>query len=773
MKVWRFAAAVSVLAALAAGVASAAVEVKIDPAREYQKIDGFGAFGGKVVPWSSEPYFDDEFLRLLIDDLGVTIVRDEVPCNFQLNPDTSDPSLPIDLSKYTPGQRPADGSQGSHRPLTEHLPYYKALKAKAEKSGEPLKIIASVWSPPYWMKYVNSIFGGDHTWNRLKAQPHNDSRDRFAQYCAAYCKYIKAETGLDIYAFSPQNEPYFAQGYQSCVYDFAQLADIVGRVGRRFEKEGIPAKIFTPEDVTELARIKSYISAVLEDPLARKHTGVIAVHGYANDGISRDSTLPTAWAETYALCRKYNKPLWMTETSGYGNSWGDAMKVAQAIYAALKHGKLSAWVWWQINEPGGTDMVLMSDGKPTHKYYVSKNYYRYVRPGAICVEATSSDDQVAALAFKHPEKKTMTVVLINSGAVEKDVTLAAEGLPASFKAYRSSEGEGCVDVGSVEDGALKLPASSIVTLVAADYQGPDYRTQGPAILEQSKDVTAAEGEQAEFSVTPRGSFPYECEIQWQKNGLPLEGQIYPACILKNVKAEDHGAKFTAVLSNPMGKVTSAPATLTVANFSGAPIARAATPPSLDADKPDEAWQNAKAVKIANVARGPIGGEQDLSGTFRMLWDDQALYLLADIVDDVKKTDPQNDFESDGVELYMDGDNFKGGNYDENDFQYLFVIDSKQAVEVKHAPPKGDTPVPQASLQGVAFATAATESGYRIVAKLPWSAMNAKPEAGKFIGVDVHINDNDSGKRDKKIAWFATADNVWESPSRMGTGKLMK
>jgi O-glycosyl hydrolase len=755
-----------VVLAVAAIPVVAAVEVKLDETREYQVIDGFGAFGGKVVPWSGDPYYDDAFLDLIIDDLGVTIIRDEVPCTFQLNPDSSDPST-LDLSKYTPGARGANSTQGSHRPLTDHLPYFKALMAKAAKSGEPLKIIASVWSPPYWMKYVNSIFGGDWTWNRLKAQPQNDSRDRFAQYCAAYVKYIKRETGVDIYAFSPQNEPVFAQGYQSCVYSPDQLADIVARVGKRFEKEGIASKIFMPEDVTVVDRIKGYISADLENPASRQYTSIIAVHGYANDGITRDNTGPKAWKETYDLVRKYNKPLWMTETSGYKNTWDDAMGLAQAIYSALKYGKLSAWVWWTLSERGGNDMVLMADGQPTPKYYASKHFYRYVRPGAIAIESTSSDDKVGVMAFKHLDQKTLTVVLLNVDGAEKDVRLGGARLPASFKAYRSTASEKCLDVGEVKD-TVRLPGRSIVTLVAKGFQGTNYQAKAPAILEPPKDVEVAEGEVAEFSVVPQGCYPYPMKFQWQKGGRDIAGATFPTCILKGVKASDDGAAVTVTLTSTAGSVTSRAAQLKVPSFRGVTITRTDTVPALDG-KLDATWEKAPAYKIANVLRGKVESEADLSGTFRAMWDKDNLYLLADITDNVKKT--AADFESDAVELYFDGDNSKGGTYDDNDFQYLFVYRSSKVVEVKHVPPKGNTPIPQASIQDVTCATADTDKGYRIAARIPWKTLNTKPEEGHFVGFDVHVNDNDSGKRDKKIGWFAKADNVWEMPSRMGTAKL--
>jgi len=162
----------------------------------------------------------------------------------------------------------------------------------------------------------------------------------------------------------------------------------------------------------------------------------------------------------------------MTETSGYTESWADSIRLGQDIYLALKYGHASAWVWWQISENDGTgnppsEYSLMNLGVPGKKYYVSKQYYRYVRPGAVRVESSTNNSDVLVTAFHHKTNRTVAIVLINTGASEKLVTLNITGgdIPQEFNVYRTSATENCINAGTVpSDGQVVLAASSITTL---------------------------------------------------------------------------------------------------------------------------------------------------------------------------------------------------------------------------------------------------------------------------------------------------------------------
>jgi MYXO-CTERM domain-containing protein len=103
-------------------------------------------------------------------------------------------------------------------------------------------------------------------------------------------------------------------------------------------------------------------------------------------------------------------------------------------------------------------------------YHVSKQFFRFIRPGAQRVDVKSSDPEVMAVAFSHPSMNAFTVVAINTGSASKTLTLTGTGLPATFQAFRTSAKEEAVDLGSVAANAITLPGSSITTLINGSYR---------------------------------------------------------------------------------------------------------------------------------------------------------------------------------------------------------------------------------------------------------------------------------------------------------------
>ena len=166
----------------------------------------------------------------------------------------------------------------------------------------------------------------------------------------------------------------------------------------------------------------------------------------------------------------------MTETSGYTDSWEmtgtkpGALNLAMDIHSGLYYGNMSAWVWWQGSQATTDEFSLMSGIATGKKYSISKQFYRYIRPGAVRIKSTSADPDFFVTAYEHTIKGTNTIVIINSGSVDKSVSLAGNDLPGIFKMYRTDSGsENCTYIKDVNSGtanSFAIPAKSIVTLQA-------------------------------------------------------------------------------------------------------------------------------------------------------------------------------------------------------------------------------------------------------------------------------------------------------------------
>lgn len=440
-----------------------------DNSKKYQAIEGFGGFGAKMEYWGAGPFTGADFVNTLINDLGLTILRDNIPSNFEITNDNADPA-DTDLSAFNITAATA-GHDGK---LADHLQYLKDMKTAGLQ-----KLIVSIWSPAPWMKYNSSPGNGTAdqntapaytntpgpTTNQLKTTMYAE----FAEYCVAYIRIIKEQTGLDVYALSLQNEPRFSQFYASCVYDGAALRDLIKVVGQRLEAEGLSTRLFMPEDVGWYDGIKSLVDPVLADPGARKYVDMVAVHGYASDGVSAGSADANTWSDMYSWGAAYNLPLWMTETSGYANTTQGAIDLGKAMYIALKFGNASAWLFWTISTTNLDAYSLMNAaGQKSKRYQVSKNFYKYIRPGARRFEISSTASaKLLPLAFFHAADQATTLVIINDNKESgMPIRFAGVGIPAKLTMLVTSATDDCKNYGIVNSSdVILLPANSVVTFV--------------------------------------------------------------------------------------------------------------------------------------------------------------------------------------------------------------------------------------------------------------------------------------------------------------------
>jgi hypothetical protein len=150
--------------------------------------------------------------------------------------------------------------------------------------------------------------------------------------------------------------------------------------------------------------------------------------------------------------------------------------------------------------------AFCTNGQPLPIYYTTKSMYRWVRPDAVRIEATSDDEEVLALAFNHKQDRTLTVIMINNGAAAKSVTLQGSALP-QFTVYRTSASQNCVELtGALSGNTIQLPAKSITTLYGTNYtvdvQMPHGVSLRPAAAARNVSNTSVLGLDGRLVVKP-------------------------------------------------------------------------------------------------------------------------------------------------------------------------------------------------------------------------------------------------------------------------------
>ncbi|OHT08073.1 beta-glycosidase [Tritrichomonas foetus] len=311
---------------------------------------------------------------------------------------------------------------------------------KALNFNPELKIWASPWCPPQWMKrnhhYACQVSGHmfpDQYKNDLKKKDEIDEgEDAFIiddEYFKCYSKYFgkfidayKAE-GINIFAVMPQNEFNSNQVFPSCVWKIESLNRFVGEyLGPEMKSRNVSVLFGTMERPFE-----RYVDVILNDPKSSQYIEGI---GFQWAG---KKCLP-------GIHRRYpNMKLWQTEQEcGDGkNNWDGAVYSWNLMCHYLNHG-VQAYMYWNTSLIEGgisrwgwaQNSLVVVDEKTkkyryTPEYYVLKHVSHFVQKGATKVGISRSivDDDVSvkALSFVNPDGKVV-IVCGNEAQYEQTVS---------------------------------------------------------------------------------------------------------------------------------------------------------------------------------------------------------------------------------------------------------------------------------------------------------------------------------------------------------------
>lgn len=189
---------------------------------------------------------------------------------------------------------------------------------------------------------------------------------------------------------------------------------------------------------------------------------------------------------------------------------------------------------------------------------------------------------------------------------------------------------------------------------------------------------------------------------------------------------------------------------------------------------EAAWDAVAFRSIENVLQGAdsISDEADFSAQYKMLWDDQGIYVLVEIHDDILENDQDKIWKNDMVEIYFDMDNSKNilkpgaswnvSSYDDNDYQFAVTVGE---ATVSGGPEDAD----------VAFGSDLTTSGtYMLEFHFDWADLGLAGALieGDVIGFDITVGDNDNGTtRHSYLGWNTPTGEVYHDASLFGTVEL--
>jgi glucosylceramidase len=220
----------------------------------------------------------------------------------------------------------------------------------------------------------------------------------------------------------------------------------------------------------------------MAQPAAAARMEAIAFHLYQVVPYFEPWKTPEWLVSPLSMSEAYGLPAWMTEYSNVDRSYGtyeEAMALAQHLHYNLANG-VSAYLIWNLYYPWSVGEALVhidpnggSAYTITPKYYTAKQYMRFVRPGAVRIEAGSDDPDVLVTAYLHDTEQTLVVVAINTAAEARTLAVATGlGALATPEVFRTSATENAAPIVPPPPDAsgvqtLELPGQSVATLIWA------------------------------------------------------------------------------------------------------------------------------------------------------------------------------------------------------------------------------------------------------------------------------------------------------------------
>jgi glucosylceramidase len=409
--------------------------ITVDDGARFQTMDGFGhalTGGTALLMMKMSPAARSALLKELFGDgpgeIATSYIRVSVGAS-----DMND-------HVYTYDDMPAGQSDSDLKNFSlaadkaDVIPVLKEVLAINPK----IKILASPWTAPAWMKDNDDVKGGS-----LKKENYGV----YAAYWVKYLQGMKAE-GIPIDALTPQNEPENPKNTPSMVMTSEEEADFIGGyLGPALAKAGVTTKIISFDHNCDHP---NYPIDILKNDAARRYTDGSGFHLYRGE-ITAMTTTHDAFPQ---------KNLYFTEQMVVSRKndpdFAIAKPVAHLIIGAPENWSRNVLLWNLAADPqngphtnnGGCPVcsgAITLDGDTVVRnlaYYTAAHASKFVPAGSLRIASNGSPDALPHVAFLTPQKRH---VLIVSNTTEQESTFSIR-----FKG---------------KDATANLPAGAVATYV--------------------------------------------------------------------------------------------------------------------------------------------------------------------------------------------------------------------------------------------------------------------------------------------------------------------
>ncbi|MHA6204900.1 glycoside hydrolase family 30 protein [Dyella soli] len=393
-------------------------DVVIDVHSRYQTMDGFGAAMTDSSAWLLQNRLNEQQRSALLHELygpppnlNLRMMRLTIGASdFSVKPYT------LDDVPFGQTDQPLEHFNVASN-LRDVIPTVREVLA----IDPDLRIIASPWGAPAWMKSSENLIGGE-----LLEQYESTYADYLVKYVDTYRGY-----GIPIFALTLQNEP----GFIPITYPgMALSSDTRARIVAQY----LGPKLASRRPRTRILEWDHNWNrpeqplAVLGDPAASRYIDGVAWHCYEGS--------PYAQSRVHRAFPQ--KDAYITECSG--GDWassihGELLWFARDLLIAGIRQWARGVVYWNLalDEQHGPHFggcsackgVVTIDSATgavsrNDEYYALAHFSSFLLPGAVRVDSTATDKGIDNVAFQNAADGSVVLVMVNSHAEARQLSVA-------------------------------------------------------------------------------------------------------------------------------------------------------------------------------------------------------------------------------------------------------------------------------------------------------------------------------------------------------------
>ena len=427
----------------------------------YQTIDAWSVFAARY--WQHDKKnnrYDKSYeqavpavTKFLVDDLGLNGVVIEFSSGFE-NPTDHWIRFYNGQDSYTKNKTfRYKKINDNNDPFNTNLNgfHFSRLDDRMEKAVLPFKREVEANGEKLYVRaqYVDFKFGSSQG-----TLSHAKNPDEFAEFVLVGFQYLKNKYGIVPDSFEVVLEPENTVEWRG-----EQIGKGLVAVKKRLNQNGFFPEIIAPS-VANLGNAASYFDRMIKVPGVSSALTTVSYHRYGGES---QANLKGVWDRA----RKHGMKTAMLENGGAGfNQLWDDLTIAN----------VSEWMQWAagINSGDGSAgwyyaVVNMSNPQnpqvsPGRGYANLSQIFRYVRGGAVRIDAKSDNGNYKAIAFMNKNGSYVTVIDAKSGGAVR-----VAGLPAGTYGVRfmdKSERAQQLSPVTVSQGqslTINLPAAGVAT----------------------------------------------------------------------------------------------------------------------------------------------------------------------------------------------------------------------------------------------------------------------------------------------------------------------